>query len=54
MSDDNIIKFRKPTPEKVPKSMGPGTRKALAWLAVIALVLLIWVYFQFVAGPPAP
>lgn len=46
--NDNVIKFRKPTPPKQPR---PGLRKLLAGLAVVAFFALVWGYFAFVAPP---
>lgn len=51
MSDDNIIKFQRPKPKKVPRTITSGTRKALIWLAVIGAVALVWAYFQYVSPP---
>ncbi|MCV9967015.1 hypothetical protein OIU34_34855 [Pararhizobium sp. BT-229] len=49
MNDHNIIKFRKP--EKQPRTVTPGTKKALAWLASIAALVVVWSYYQFIAIP---
>ncbi len=51
MNDDNVIKFRKPKPQKKPKTVTPGMKKALIWLAVIAALIAVWSYYQFIAPP---
>lgn len=48
--NDNVIKFRRPTPPKPPR---PGLRKLLVVLAILAVFAAAWGYFQFV-GSPAP
>lgn len=49
MSDDNVVKFerRKPKQEKKPGAPGPG--KGLVWLLVVAVIALVWAYYQFIA-----
>ncbi|MCQ4630295.1 hypothetical protein J2Y63_001668 [Shinella sp. BE166] len=49
MNDNNVLKFerRKPEPENKPKA--PGPKKGLIWLAVIAVIALVWAYYQFLA-----
>ncbi|ASY73770.1 hypothetical protein [Sinorhizobium fredii] len=54
MSDDNIIKFERRKPKPQPKTVGPVWRKAFAWLAVIAGLILVWAYYQFIAPPNLP
>lgn len=54
MSDDNIIKFRRRKPKQEPRTVGPRRRKALTWLAVIAGVVLVWAYYEFIAPPILP
>lgn len=54
MSDDNIIKFERRKPKREPRSVSPGQRKALIWLAVIAGLALVWAYYQFIAPPSLP
>ncbi|MBB4956247.1 hypothetical protein H4S14_004344 [Agrobacterium vitis] len=44
--NDNVIKFRKPAPPKKPH---PGLRKLLIGLGVIAVFVMIWAYFAFLA-----
>jgi hypothetical protein len=49
LNDNNVLKFerRKPEPENKPKA--PGPKKGLIWLAVIAVIALVWAYYQFLA-----
>ncbi|MBP1886626.1 hypothetical protein [Sinorhizobium mexicanum] len=54
MSDNNIIKFERPKPKKGPGPVRPQQRKVLIWLAVIAGIMLVWAYYQFVAPPSLP
>ncbi|PDT84418.1 hypothetical protein [Sinorhizobium sp. BJ1] len=51
MSDDNIIKFDRRKPNQKPRSVNQWQRKALTWLAVIAALILVWAYYQFIAPP---
>ncbi|MFT4183094.1 MAG: hypothetical protein QM636_14375 [Rhizobium sp.] len=48
--NDNVIKFRRPTPPKPPR---PGLRKLLVVLAILAVFAAAWGYFQL-TGSPAP
>ncbi|KOF17238.1 hypothetical protein AC244_18750 [Ensifer adhaerens] len=54
MSDDNIIKFERRKPKQEPRSASPMQRKALTWLAVIAGLVLVWAYYQFISPPSLP
>lgn len=54
MSDDNIIKFERRKSKPQPKAVSPARRKALIWLAVIAGLVLVWAYYQFIAPPSLP
>ncbi|MCJ8150958.1 MULTISPECIES: hypothetical protein [Shinella] len=49
MDDDNIVKFerRKPQPEKKPAT--PRLQGGRIWLAILAAIVLVWAYYQFVA-----
>ena len=49
MSDNNVLKFepRKPKQENMP--VAPGPKKGLIWLAVVVVIALVWVYYQFIA-----
>ena len=53
MNDNNVLKFerRKPQPDEKnkPKAPGPGPKKGLAWIAVLAVIALVWAYYQFIA-----
>lgn len=51
MNDDNIIKFRRPKAQKQPRTVTPGTKKALIWLVIIAALIVVWSYYQFIAPP---
>ncbi|ACP22896.1 hypothetical protein NGR_b14450 (plasmid) [Sinorhizobium fredii NGR234] len=51
MSDDNIIKFERRKPKREPRTVTPRQRKALIWIAVMAGVVLVWAYYQFIAPP---
>lgn len=53
---NNVIKFKRPKPEKPQRQMTPGLRKALLLAAVLVGLVLVWAYFQYVApmtGLPA-
>lgn len=52
MDDNNIVKFRRPKPKKQPRTMSSGQRKMLIWLAAIAVVFIVWAYYQYVAVSP--
>jgi hypothetical protein len=54
MSDDKIIKFERRKPKKDARRVSPMQRKALTWLAVIAGLILVWAYYQFIAPPSLP
>ena len=49
LNDNNVLKFepRKPKQEKKPAT--PGQKKGLVWLAVVAAIVLVWAYYQFLA-----
>jgi hypothetical protein len=49
--NDNVVKFQRPKPQKEPPKLSPKGRKALIWLAVIAAIVLVWAYYQFVSPP---
>lgn len=51
MSDDNIIKFERRKPKKERRSVNPVQRRVLIWLGVIAGLILVWAYYQFVSPP---
>ncbi|UPA26447.1 hypothetical protein [Shinella oryzae] len=50
MDDDNVVKFerRKPQPEKKPAA-AQRLQAGHIWLAVLAVILLAWAYYQFIA-----
>ncbi|MEI3854731.1 MULTISPECIES: hypothetical protein [unclassified Ensifer] len=54
MDDNNIIKFERPKPKKEAKPVSPTQRKALVWLALVAALIAVWSYYQFVAPPSLP
>lgn len=54
MSDDKIIKFERRKSNSQPRAVAPVRRKALTWLAVIAGLVLVWAYYQFIAPPSMP
>lgn len=54
MDDNNIIKFERPKPKKEAKPASPMPRKALIWLALVAALIGVWSYYQFVAPPSLP
>ncbi|MEY9829963.1 type II secretory pathway component PulM [Sinorhizobium fredii] len=54
MRDDNIIKFERRKSKQERRTVGPRRRKALIWLAVIAVLVLVWAYYQFIAPPSLP
>lgn len=49
MDDDNVVKFerRKPQPEKKPAAQ--RLQAGHIWLAVLAVIVLAWAYYQFIA-----
>ncbi len=51
MNDNNIIKFRKRKLQKQPRTVTPGMKKALIWLAITAALVTVWSYYQFIATP---
>lgn len=52
MDDNNIVKFQRPKPKKQPRAISSGQRKTLIWLAAIAVVFIVWAYYQYVAVSP--
>ncbi|MEY9770150.1 hypothetical protein [Sinorhizobium fredii] len=54
MSDDNIIKFERRKPKQEQSLSDQMQRKALTWIAVIAVLILVWAYYQFIAPPSLP
>src|SRR5690606_16898403 len=46
----NVVKFKRPKPPPEPKQPRPGRNKALAWIGVAVLLVLAWVYFQYIGG----
>ncbi|WP_082909670.1 hypothetical protein [Sinorhizobium glycinis] len=54
MSDDNIVKFERRKPRQEQRTAGLLQRKALTWIAVIAALVLVWAYYQFVSPPSLP
>lgn len=54
MDDNNIIKFERPKPKMEAKPASPVPRKALIWLALIAALVAVWSYYQFIAPPSLP
>jgi len=53
LNDNNVLKFerRKPKPAEKNKPRAPGPRKGLIWLLVLAAIVLVWAYYQFIAPP---
>lgn len=49
MNDNNVLKFEPRKPRRENKPAGWGPKKALAWLAVIVVIVLVWAYYQFIA-----
>lgn len=51
MNDNNVLKFerRKPQQDDKKQPKAPGPRKGLIWIAVVAVILLVWAYYQFMA-----
>ncbi|PDT46646.1 hypothetical protein CO661_17195 [Sinorhizobium fredii] len=54
MSDDNIVKFERRKLKPQPSAVSQMKRKALTWSAVIAGLVLVWAYYQFIAPPGLP
>ncbi|WDZ80617.1 hypothetical protein PWG15_22860 (plasmid) [Ensifer adhaerens] len=54
MDDDNIIKFERPKPKKEARPASRVQRKALIWFALVAALIGVWSYYQFVAPPSLP
>lgn len=54
MDDNKIIKFERPKPKKEAKPASPMPLKALVWLALVAALIGVWSYYQFVAPPSLP
>ncbi|APO79275.1 hypothetical protein AM571_PC01543 (plasmid) [Rhizobium etli 8C-3] len=48
--DDNVIKFRKPSP---PRQRDPRLRKILVVVGALVLFAAVWLYFAFVGAPMA-
>lgn len=46
--NNNVIQFRKPTPPKAPR---PGLRKLLTVLGIVAVFVVVWLYFNFAGRP---
>ncbi|SIQ75720.1 hypothetical protein SAMN05880590_10729 [Rhizobium sp. RU35A] len=46
---NNVIKFQRPKPQKPPRQVPPGLRKALVAAAILIGLVLVWAYFQFIA-----
>lgn len=51
MNDNNVLKFERRTPQQDDKNKpkAPGPKKGLIWIAVLAVILLVWAYYQFMA-----
>ncbi len=47
----NIVDFKRPPKNEEPKKPDPGSRKLLTMLAVVAALVLVWLYFHYIAGP---
>ncbi|MEY9197806.1 hypothetical protein CO656_16565 [Sinorhizobium sp. FG01] len=54
MSHDNIVKFERRKPKQEQRTASPLQRKALIWIAVIAALVLVWAYYQFISPPSLP
>ena len=49
MNDNNVLKFEPRKPKQEKKPVAPGPKKGLVWLAVVADIVLVWAYYQFLA-----
>jgi hypothetical protein len=51
MNDNNVLKFerRKPQQENKKTPKAPQPKKGLIWIAVLAVIVLVWAYYQFIA-----
>ncbi len=51
MNDNNVLKFerRKPQQDDPNKPKAPQPKKGLVWIAVLAVIVLVWAYYQFIA-----
>ena len=49
MNDNNVLKFEPRKPKQENKPAAPGPKKGLLWLAVAAVIVLAWAYYQFIA-----
>lgn len=51
MNDNNVLKFerRKPQQENKNTPKAPRPKKGLIWITVLALIALVWAYYQFIA-----
>lgn len=49
LNDNNVLKFERPKPKEENKPSAPGPKKGLIWLAVAAVIVLVWAYYQFIA-----
>jgi hypothetical protein len=49
LNDNNVLKFERRKPQQEQKPKAPGPRKGLIWIAVVALIALVWAYYQFLA-----
>ena len=49
LNDNNVLKFEPRKPKQENKPAAPGPKKRLLWLAVAAVIVLAWAYYQFIA-----
>ena len=49
LNDNNVLKFEPRKPKQENKPATPGPKKGLIWLAVAAVIVLAWAYYQFLA-----
>jgi hypothetical protein len=49
LNEDNVLKFERRKPKQEDKPRAPGPKKGLIWIAVAAVVALVWAYYQFIA-----
>lgn len=49
MNDNNVLKFQRPKPQQEKKPVAPGPKKGLLWIAVVAVIALVWAYYRFIA-----
>ena len=49
MNDNNVLRFERRKPQQENKPKAPGPKKGLIWIAVVAVIALVWAYYQFLA-----